>query len=101
MKRDWTKHGDDYFHCKANFEAAKRGPVETDIANVINIAKESFDFLHNIMRKGLSVSEAIEDFNHDMSVDNYGLFRGLNAQADEDAREACRRYRVRGINPRY
>ncbi len=62
--------------------------------------KEIFDFPKNLIR-GLPLNKAISDFKHDMSVNHYGLYRGLTAEEGEDAQEACQRYRVNGINSRY
>ncbi len=44
MKRDNTIKGDDYFHCKANYEAAQRGKIGENIAEKLGNAKEEFDF---------------------------------------------------------
>ncbi len=40
MKRDNTIKGDDYFHCKANYEAAQRGEIGENIAEKLGNAKE-------------------------------------------------------------
>ncbi len=101
MRYDNTEGNDNYFHCRANFDAAKRGLIEAVIAIGVNHVKEFVDFPKNIIFRGLSLPEAIKDFNHDMSVDNDGLFRGLKAKENETARKACHHYRVNGINPRY
>ena len=44
MRRDNTIGADDYFHCKANFEATQRGPVGERVAEKLGDTKENFDF---------------------------------------------------------
>ena len=48
MKKDNTKNGaDDYFHCKANFEATKRGELGERTAEYLGNIKEEFDYFKN------------------------------------------------------
>lgn len=43
MKEMKLKESDPFFHCKANYEAAKRGAYGTAVANIIDIGKELKD----------------------------------------------------------
>lgn len=47
MRRDNTIGADDYFHCKANYEATQRGSTGERVAERLGNAKEDFDFLYN------------------------------------------------------
>ena len=39
MRRDNTVGGDDYFHCKANYEATSRGSIGEKVAEKLGNAK--------------------------------------------------------------
>lgn len=47
MKRDNTIKADDYFHCKANYEATSRGRIGEKVAKKLGDAKEEFDYYYN------------------------------------------------------
>jgi hypothetical protein len=101
MKRDNTVGGDDYFHCKANYEAASRGNMGAKTAEVLGDAKESsWDYWSNRFLKGLTKAEADLDKSHDKQVNKMG--RQL-AQSGlySNSRDACNLYRVTGINEKY
>ena len=100
MKRDNTIKGDDYFHCKANYEAAQRGKIGENIAEKLGNAKEEFDFWDNQFRKGLSPQEAFSDRIHDRTINQIGRQRARSGLY-RDSREACYPYRVNGINEKY
>ena len=38
---------DDYFHCKANYEATSRGSIGEKVAEKLGNAKENFDYYYN------------------------------------------------------
>lgn len=47
MRKDNTVGADDYFHCKANYEATLRGSVGEKVATRLGNAKETFDYYYN------------------------------------------------------
>jgi len=48
MRKMGLKESDTFFHCKANYEATKRGGLYgATVANVIDISKEVKDLLKN------------------------------------------------------
>lgn len=100
MKQDNTIGGDDYFHCKANYEASSRGNIGRSVAEILGNAKEEIDYWDNQLRKGHSVIEAADDKIHDKYVNKIGRQR---AQSDlySNSKEACHSFRVRGINDKY
>jgi len=100
MKRDNTIKGDDYFHCKANYEAAQRGEIGENIAEKLGNAKEEFDFWDNQFRKGLSPQEAFSDRIHDRTINQIGR-QMAKSGLYKNSREACYPYRVNGINEKY
>ena len=100
MKRDNTIKGDDYFHCKANYEAAQRGEIGENIAEKLGNAKEEFDFWDNQFRKGLLPQEAFSDRIHDRTINQIGR-QMAKSGLYKNSREACYPYRVNGINEKY
>ena len=100
MKRDNTIKGDDYFHCKANYEAAQRGRIGENIAEKLGNAKEEFDLWDNQFRKGLSPQEAFSDRIHDRTINQIGR-QMAKSRLYRNSREACYPYRVNGINEKY
>ena len=99
MKRDNTIGNDDYFHCKANYEAADRGNIGRSIAQWIGNKKEDFDYYKNQFR-GLSPLEASIDRIHDRKVNQIGRQRAQSGLYS-NSRDACESFRVRGINEKY
>ena len=53
MRKDNTVGADDYFHCKANYEATSRGSVGEKVATRLGNAKETFDDYYNQIGKGV------------------------------------------------
>ena len=100
MKMDNTIKGDDYFHCKANYEAAKRGMIGENIAEKLGNTKEEFDFWDNQFRKRLSPLEAYQDKIHDRTINQIGRQKAKSGLYG-NSREACYPYRVEGINEKY
>ena len=72
MKQDNTIGADDYFHCKANYEAAQRGDYGAVTAQILGDEKEVVDYLKNRFYKGMPYSEALADYWHDKDVNNQG-----------------------------
>ena len=100
MKRDNTIGGDDYFHCKANYEATQRGPIGEKVAEKLGNAKENFDFWDNQLRKGLSLTAAYQDKIHDKTINQIGRQQAKSGLY-KSSKEACYPYRVEGINEKY
>ena len=99
MKRDNTIGNDDYFHCKANYEAADRGDLGRSIAQWLGDKKEDFDYYKNQLR-GLSALEASLDRIHDRNVNKIGRQRAQSGLYS-NSRDACESFRVKGINDDY
>ena len=100
MKRDNTVKGDDYFHCKANYEAAQRGAIGETVAEKLGNTKENFDFWDNQLRKRLSYMDAYKDRLHDRTINQIGRQKAKSGLY-RNSREACYPYRVEGINEKY
>ena len=99
MKRDNTIGNDDYFHCKANYEAADKGDLGRSIAQLLGDKKEDFDYYKNQLR-GLSALEASLDRIHDRNVNKIGRQRAQSGLYS-NSRDACESFRVKGINDDY
>ena len=99
MKRDNTIGNVDYFHCKANYEAADRGDLGRSIAQWLGDKKEDFDYYKNQLR-GLSALEASLDRIHDRNVNKIGRQRAQSGLYS-NSRDACESFRVKGINDDY
>lgn len=99
MKRDNTIGNDDYFHCKANYEAADRGDLGRSIAQWLGDKKEDFDYYKNQLR-GSSALEASLDRIHDRNVNKIGRQR-TQSGLYSNSRDACESFRVKGINYDY
>ncbi len=91
MKNHGYKNLDDYHHCKANFNAAARGPYGYNTAKTLGDAKEQFDFYWNQAYKGLSKDDAQRDRFHDLGVNANGRLRG-NSGLYNSAQDACADY---------
>ena len=98
MKKHGYKYLDDYHHCKANYNAAARGPLGYNIAKYLGDEKEKFDFYWNQLYKGKSKSEAISDRNHDLFVNAIGRLMG-DSRLYNSAQDACADYRLK--NPSF
>lgn len=98
MKNHGYKKLDDYHHCKANYNAASRGPWGYNTAKFLGDAKEQFDFYRNQIYKGLDNNQATIDRQHDLNVNAIGRLRGDSGLYDS-AEEACAEYRLQ--NPSF
>ena len=98
MKDHGYKYLDDYHHCKANYNAAARGPYGYNTAKALGDAKEQFDFYWNQAYKGLSEDDAQRDRFHDLGVNANGRLRG-DSGLYNDAQDACADYRMQ--NPAF
>ncbi len=88
MKAHNYKKLDDYYHCKANYGATKFGKYGEKIAQDLARRKEIFDYFWNIFYKGLTRSEAYNDYIHDTTVNLTGNARA-NFGLDSMPAEAC------------
>lgn len=100
MKRDNTVGADDYFHCKANYEAANHGPWGELTAQIVGDTKEGFDYLKNRFYKGFSYPDALSDYLHDKDVNLQGRQLSKNPLYSNSI-EACQYQRVKDINEKY
>jgi hypothetical protein len=91
MRTANTINGDKYFHCKANCEAARRGPSGANAACRISDAREWFD--QNIKGDPASASAA------DQAANAYG--RGWGGNTSLPCEVACMPYRPNGLPPQY
>lgn len=92
MKSHKYKYLDDYYHCKANYNAAKRGSIGEMTAIVLGNEKEAIDYFKNRLYKGLSPQASIKDYWNDITVNKIGRERALNDKYSS-AKDACSDYR--------
>ena len=92
MKNHGYKNLDDYHHCKANYNAASRGPYGYNMAKALGDTKEKFDFYWNQSYKGLDENEAQKDRFHDLGINAIGRLRG-DSGLYRNAQDACSNYR--------
>ena len=83
---------DNYHHCKANYAATKFGKYGEEIAQNLAREKEIFDYFWNIFYKGLTRSEAYNDYINDTTVNLTGNARA-NFGLDLTPAEACADFR--------
>ncbi len=93
MKNHGYQKLDDYHHCKANYNAASRGPWGYNTAKFLGDKKEQFDFYWNQGYKGLNENQAMTDMQHDLGVNAIGRLRGDSGLYD-NAQDACADYRA-------
>jgi RHS repeat-associated protein len=88
MREANTKGADKYFHCKANCEAAQRGPVGAKVSEVISEAREFVD--QHVFGDPPDSSEA------DRSANTTGRVGGANS--DVPCQLICAPHRPRGLD---
>lgn len=88
MKSHKYKYLDDYYHCKANYNAAKRGKIGKMTAEFLGNEKEAVDYLKNRFYKGLSYQDSIKDYWHDINVNRDGIRRSKR-NFNMSAQNAC------------
>lgn len=92
MMDDATKNNDKYFHCKANFEATRRGWIGKRAAEKLSNAREVY---------GKYIKHDDDaDRIADQQANKYGRNSALSDKY-HSAEEACAIYRVNGINEKY
>lgn len=89
---DW-KYLDDYYHCKANYNATKRGRIGEATATIAGNYKEGFDYFKNRAR-GKSYQDSRNDYWNDIKVNEEGR-RRARENGDLSAQDACSDYRQR------
>ncbi len=92
MKSHNYQYLDDYYHCKANYQAAKEGYIGQKTAEIAGDIKEIADYYKNRLR-GLTHQQAYEDFMHDRMINQIGINRTYNGIKYPTASEACRDFR--------
>ena len=93
MKNLGWKNADDFFPCKANFEAAQKSEESEKFAKFPGDRKEDADYYINRIYKGFSVYEALKDKEHDLKVNAYGLAQGRKERekpSGRTAKEVCK-----------
>lgn len=90
MREGW-KFLDDYYHCKANYQAAAHSPEQVARMKTWGELKEAFDFYRNLA-KGFTWDKAITDFCHDLQVNQIGRDRAQQGLYNSSY-EACADYR--------
>ena len=94
MKSHEYQYLDDYHHCKANYNAAKRGEVGKITAEIAGNEKEAIDYFKNRFYKGLSFKDSIDDYWNDIGVNREGIKRAKK-NPNLSAQDACADYRAR------
>lgn len=87
---NWQKL-DDYYHCKANYNATKKGNIGEITATITGNYKEAFDYFKNRAR-GNTFQEAINDYWNDINVNAVGRKRAKENN-NLSAQDACADYR--------
>ena len=100
MHIDKTIGGDKYFHCKANFEATRRGETAESLATLLSNLRELSNAQSNPIRKNLTVQESVTDCIEDQFANITGRQNAKN-MLYKNAKEGCQQYRVGGINEKY
>ena len=99
MKDDNTIGADDYFHCKANYEAASRGKYGEKTASAVGDFKERVDYFKNRLLGNNFVS-SLADYHHDKNINKQGRFQ-KSTNLYDNSKNACNYLRVNGINEKY
>ena len=92
MRQAWWRGADKYFHCKANCEAAQRGPGGEDAACAISDTREWWD--QNI--KGYPASDSIAD----QVANRHGREQGAMSPVGSCS-AVCAPFRPAGLPPQY
>jgi hypothetical protein len=98
MREADTIGADNYFHCKANFEATQRGWDGSAGASFLSNMREAGDLLTDSFTSGIITSG--KDVMKDQAVNLYGR-NAARTGGFSSAREACAIYRPKGLNEKY
>ena len=88
MRMDNTVGGDKYFHCKANFEATRRGATGKSLAAIISNARELSNAQSNPKRKNMTIEESLIDCIEDQFANTTGRQNAKN-MLYQNAKEGC------------
>ena len=91
------KSTDNYYHCKANYEAAKRGPFGSATAAILGYGREIADAAHNYLGKGLTWNDTKKDFQNDLNVNRVGRQQAAQ-NIYNSAQEACAQFKPNKLN---
>lgn len=91
MKEARTIDADKYFHCKANYEAASRGPVGYAASKALSDGREVYGFL-----KG----DGLKDIHEDQIANTYGRVLGQSGLF-HSGKEACIGLRPEALDKKY
>lgn len=91
---------DEYFHSKANAEAAQLGEKGEAMAKFISDAREFIDYYKNLHLKKLSLEATIEDAKKDQKANRFGREQGRK-NPHADARDLLEPLRPRGLDDKY
>ena len=100
MKRDNTIGSDNYFHCKANYEASKFGENAERISEIVSNSKEVADYFRNRLFKNMNYVDAYSDYLFDRHINERGR-QLAKSSLYSSSKDACKHLRVRGINEKY
>ena len=100
MKSADVKYADKYFHSKANCDGAKRGELGEEVAKAICDLREFFDLFKNVLIRGMTVKESLEDSKTDQEANRYGREQGRK-HPNQDSRESVKIYRPNGLPEKY
>ena len=91
---------DEYFHSKANAEAAQLGDTAEATAKFISDTREFIDYYKNLHLKKLSLEATIEDAAKDQRANAFGRGQGRK-NPNADARDLVEPLRPEGLDERY
>jgi len=92
MRKANTLKSDKYFHCKANYEASKRGKKGEKTAKTLSDLREWTD--HYIS------GDSQKDNSEDQQANKYGRNAAISGKF-KSAKEACTIYRPNGLDEKY
>lgn len=95
-----TIGADKYFHSKANCDGAKRGELGALVAKGISDLREFTDLFKNVLVKGMTIAESLEDSAGDQEANQYGREQGKN-YPEEESSVLVDKYRPNGLPERY
>ncbi|HRQ60219.1 MAG TPA: hypothetical protein PLO23_01695 [Alphaproteobacteria bacterium] len=86
-----TIGADEYFHCKANYEATQLGWGSEVEAQALSLGREAY---------GLIKGDGLKDASKDMKANAYGR-ESAKSGVYSSSSEACAIYRPAGLNEKY
>ena len=98
MREADTIGADKYFHCKANFDATKRGWDGDIIAQFTSNFREVFDIATDSLKNGLY--NTLEDTKQDSRANLHGRNAARSGKY-QLSKDACAIYRPKGLNEKY